>query len=58
VDILFTGSRGYGPVHRAVAGSVAEALLNDATQPVVVMPRSGMPAHADPTAAQVGPASA
>ena len=42
VDILFTGSRGYGPMHRALAGSVSEALLRVSSQPVVVMPRSGM----------------
>jgi nucleotide-binding universal stress UspA family protein len=42
IDILFTGSRGYGPMHRALAGSVSEALLRVSGQPVVVMPRSGM----------------
>jgi nucleotide-binding universal stress UspA family protein len=42
VDLLFTGSRGYGPMHRALAGSVAEALLLAATEPVVVLPRSGI----------------
>jgi nucleotide-binding universal stress UspA family protein len=43
VDVLFTGSRGYGPMHRALAGSVSEALLRLSTQPVVVMPRRGVP---------------
>jgi len=43
VDLLFTGSRGYGPMHRALAGSVSEALLLAATHPVVVMPRSCIP---------------
>jgi nucleotide-binding universal stress UspA family protein len=42
IDILFTGSRGYGPMHRALAGSVSEALLRVSSQPVLVMPRSGM----------------
>jgi nucleotide-binding universal stress UspA family protein len=42
VDLLLTGSRGYGPMHRALAGSVAEALLLAATEPVVVLPRSGI----------------
>ena len=43
VDLLFAGSRGYGPMHRALA--VAEALLVAATHPVVVMPRSGVAAN-------------
>jgi nucleotide-binding universal stress UspA family protein len=43
IDILFAGSRGYGPMHRALAGSVSEALLRLSTQPVVVMPRRGVP---------------
>jgi len=45
VDILFTGSRGYGPLHRALAGSVSEALARSSTQPVVVMPRGGAAEH-------------
>jgi nucleotide-binding universal stress UspA family protein len=51
VDLLFTGSRGYGPMHRALAGSVAEALLLAATEPVVVLPRSGIAHAAQPHAA-------
>jgi nucleotide-binding universal stress UspA family protein len=43
VDIVFAGSGGHGPVHRALAGSFSEALLLAATQPYVVMPRSGAP---------------
>jgi nucleotide-binding universal stress UspA family protein len=42
VDVLFTGSRGYGPVHRVVLGSVAEALLLATTQPVVVVARTSL----------------
>jgi nucleotide-binding universal stress UspA family protein len=38
-DVLFAGSRGYGPMHRALAGSVSESLLLTATQPVVITPR-------------------
>jgi nucleotide-binding universal stress UspA family protein len=41
VDILFAGSRGYGPLHRVLAGSVSEGLMLAATQPFVVTPRSG-----------------
>jgi nucleotide-binding universal stress UspA family protein len=47
LDLLFAGSRGYGPMHRALAGSVSEGLLRLSTQPVVVMPRSGVPADGE-----------
>jgi nucleotide-binding universal stress UspA family protein len=40
VDLLVTGSRGYGPVQRALMGSVAEALMEGATHPVLVLPRA------------------
>jgi nucleotide-binding universal stress UspA family protein len=39
VDLLVTGSRGYGPMQRALAGSVSEALTEGAPYPVVVVPR-------------------
>jgi nucleotide-binding universal stress UspA family protein len=58
IDVLFAGSRGYGPLHRALAGSVAEALLLEATQPVVITPRSGMHAGGEPPSAKAEPASA
>jgi nucleotide-binding universal stress UspA family protein len=48
VDLLVTGSRGYGPVQRALMGSVAEALMDGAAHPVLVVPR-------DPVAAIVRP---
>jgi nucleotide-binding universal stress UspA family protein len=39
LDLLFTGSRGYGP-HRAVlSGSVTDELLTGAKCPVIVLPR-------------------
>jgi nucleotide-binding universal stress UspA family protein len=41
VDLLVTGSRGYGPVQRALLGSVSEALTEGASHPVVVVPRVG-----------------
>jgi nucleotide-binding universal stress UspA family protein len=50
VDLLVTGSRGYGPVQRALIGSVSEALMNGAAHPVLVLPRSartGAPAADD-----------
>jgi nucleotide-binding universal stress UspA family protein len=40
VDLLVTGSRGYGPLQRALLGSVAEALMEGATHPVLVLPRN------------------
>ena len=40
VDVLFTGSRGHGPLHRVFAGSVSQALLLAATQPLIVLPRA------------------
>jgi nucleotide-binding universal stress UspA family protein len=42
VDVLFAGSRGYGPLHRALVGSVSGALVRDAGCPVVVMSRSAL----------------
>jgi nucleotide-binding universal stress UspA family protein len=45
VDLLITGSRGYGPMRRAFIGSVSEALMEGAPHPVLVMPRTG---HAAP----------
>jgi nucleotide-binding universal stress UspA family protein len=48
VDLLFAGSRGYGPLHRALAGSVSGALVRDAGCPVVVMPRSAVAARRAP----------
>jgi len=47
VDVLFAGSRGYGPMHRALAGSVSEGLLLLSTQPVVITPRGEKPAAGD-----------
>jgi nucleotide-binding universal stress UspA family protein len=49
VDILFAGSRGFGPLHRVVAGSFSETLLAGATEPLVVMPRSGVPGASEQT---------
>jgi nucleotide-binding universal stress UspA family protein len=39
VDLLVTGSRGYGPVKRALIGSVSELLIERAHHPVLVVPR-------------------
>jgi nucleotide-binding universal stress UspA family protein len=39
VDLLVCGSRGYGPVQRALLGSVSEELIARSRQPVLVVPR-------------------
>jgi nucleotide-binding universal stress UspA family protein len=49
VDLLVTGSRGYGPLQRAMAGSVSEALTEGATHPVVVVPRPAAMTRVIPT---------
>jgi len=38
-DLLFVGSRGYGPVRRVLLGSVSGALVKAAPCPVLVVPR-------------------
>jgi nucleotide-binding universal stress UspA family protein len=44
VDLLVVGSRGYGPLQRALLGSVSEELLTRARHPVLVIPRQPAPA--------------
>ncbi|HET8952185.1 MAG TPA: universal stress protein, partial [Solirubrobacteraceae bacterium] len=39
VDLRVVGSRGYGPVQRALLGSVSEELIARARHPVLVIPR-------------------
>ena len=39
VDLLVTGSRGYGPARAVLAGGVSGRLLRSAQCPVVVVPR-------------------
>jgi nucleotide-binding universal stress UspA family protein len=41
VDVLFCGSRGYGPGRRVLLGGVSTRLVRRARTPVVVVPRSG-----------------
>lgn len=45
LDLLVLGSRGYGPVRRALLGSVSSRLIESAPCPVLVLPRA---AGADP----------
>jgi nucleotide-binding universal stress UspA family protein len=40
VDLLISGSRGYGPLQRALLGSVAESVMEGATYPVLVLPHT------------------
>lgn len=46
VDLLVTGSRSYGPMQRALLGSVSEVLTEGASHPVLVVPRAA--GHRDP----------
>ena len=41
MDVLFCGSRGYGPARRVLLGGVSTRLVRRARRPVVVVPRSG-----------------
>jgi nucleotide-binding universal stress UspA family protein len=41
IDLLFCGSRGYGPARRVLLGGVSTRLVRRARRPVVVVPRSG-----------------
>jgi len=41
VDVLFCGSRGYGPVRRILLGGVSSRLVRKARSPVIVVPRGG-----------------
>ena len=38
-DLLVIGSRGYGPLHHALVGSVSAHLMRNCPVPVIVMPR-------------------
>lgn len=46
VDLLVTGSRGYGPLGRTLLGSVSSELVRSAPCPVLVVPRPAEPADA------------
>jgi nucleotide-binding universal stress UspA family protein len=41
VDVLFCGSRGYGPARRVFLGGVSTRLSRRARRPLIVVPRSG-----------------
>jgi nucleotide-binding universal stress UspA family protein len=41
VDVLFCGSRGYGPARRVLLGGVSTRLVRGGRRPLVIVPRSG-----------------
>lgn len=43
LDLLVLGSRGYGPIRRVFLGGVASKVIDSASCPVVVTPRSAIP---------------
>jgi nucleotide-binding universal stress UspA family protein len=51
IDLLVAGSRGYGPLQRALLGSVSEELIARAAHPVLIIARRPAPAGstAEPT---------
>jgi nucleotide-binding universal stress UspA family protein len=53
IDLLVAGSRGYGPLQRALLGSVSEELIARAAHPVLIIARRPAPAGstAEPTEA-------
>ena len=40
LDLLIVGSRGYGPVRRALLGSTSTVLLRSTPTPILVLPRA------------------
>ena len=46
VDLLVLGSRGYGPLRRALLGGSADRIVHGAACPVVVVPRGAHEEHA------------
>lgn len=57
LDLLVTGSRGYGPVRRLMLGSTSARLVHEAPCPVLVLPR-GAEAEIDHAAAHAATAGA
>ncbi len=51
VDLLVLGSRGYGPVRRALLGGSADRIVHAAVCPVLVVPRGAHEDHATERAA-------
>jgi nucleotide-binding universal stress UspA family protein len=51
VDLMVSGSRGYGPTRAVLLGSVSSALVRHAESPVVVLPRDAEVILGEPDAA-------
>lgn len=51
VDVLFLGSRGYGPVRRVLLGSISAPLVKHCLCPVVVVPRGASSDQTDDASA-------
>jgi nucleotide-binding universal stress UspA family protein len=49
IELLVCGPRGYGPIERALMGSVAEGLMEGAPHPVLVLPRTTTPGVPEPS---------
>ena len=58
LDLLFVGSRGYGPLRAVVLGGVAGRLVREAACPVIVLPRTAEHVAEDSLFASAAPAGA
>ena len=47
LDLLFVGSRGYGPLHAVILGGTSGPLLREAQCPVIALPRGARADLAD-----------
>jgi len=47
VDLLFVGSRGYGPVRRVLLGSISATLVKHCPCPLIVVPRGAGTDHSE-----------
>jgi nucleotide-binding universal stress UspA family protein len=47
VDLIVTGSRGWGPIRRVALGSLSDRLIHHASCPVLVVPRTAISAGAE-----------
>jgi nucleotide-binding universal stress UspA family protein len=54
VDVLFCGSRGYGPALRVLLGGVSSRLVRRARSPIIVVPRGASTAPLRPPASRAG----
>lgn len=54
VDVLFCGSRGYGPGRRVLLGGVSAKLVRQARSPIIVVPRGRSTARRRPAADRTG----